>query len=294
MLNRHKNFKFTIISFALLVCAFFAYLLHSNTNIQTSYHVYENNGLPTEFDGYIICHVSDLHSATFGESQSILVQKVEATQPDAIFVTGDLIDKRKYDLNAAMQFINSAVEIAPVYYVSGNHEAWSGEYKSIKFDLENAGVVILDDDKTELSQDGAIIDLYGLKDPDFLTHSYMQGTDDSALNAKLLQWQSERENDKNENFSILLSHRPELFNMYVESGMNLVFSGHAHGGQIRLPFIGGLFAPDQGFFPKYTNGFYTQGETSMFVSRGLGNSIFPLRIFNRPHLAAITLSGVSK
>ncbi len=317
--NKNKLFAaLAPITAFILICAFFAYLLYNNTNIETTHHTFENSKIPNEFSGFKICHVSDLHSAQYGDGQSVLIEKVANTQPDVIFITGDLIDRRNYNLEAAMAFVNAAVKTAPVYYVSGNHEAWSGEYTTIKAGLESAGVTVLDDEKTTLEQGGVEIDLYGLCDPDFLTSSYMDGTNDSALKAQLEAWRtmySENGDSANyvesttsgelgsnitggavdinselgNNFSILLSHRPELFDIYVQYEMNLVFSGHAHGGQIRLPFVGGLFAPDQGFFPKYTNGFYTEDGTSMFVSRGLGNSVFPLRVFNRPHLAVIEL-----
>jgi len=127
------------------------------------------------------------------------------------------------------------------------------------------------------------IEILGLSDPDFLTTSYLEGTNSSKLRGYL-----ERLSDDSA-FQILLCHRPELFDIYVKENIDLIFSGHAHGGQFRIPFVGGLVAPDQGLFPKYTSGAYTQNKSTMIVSRGLGNSIIPIRIFNRPEIVVVTL-----
>ena len=205
--------------------------------------------------------------------------------PDIIVITGDLIDQRKYNLETAMIFIRGAVKIAPVYYVSGNHEAWSGHYEIIKQSLIEAGVTVLDNDRSDIKRGENTIKLLGVSDPDFLTSSYLEETNASLLEETLKGWATE----ENESFNVLLSHRPELFDVYQAANLDLVFSGHAHGGQIRLPFVGGFVAPDQGLFPKYTSGSYTEGATTMFVSRGLGNSIVPQRLFNRPEIVVVTL-----
>ena len=138
----------------------------------------------------------------------------------------------------------------------------------------DAGVIVLDDEKTTLERDGQAITLIGLSDPDF-----RQPFADHlrALTAS------------EEGFTILLSHRPESFGLYISCGVDLVFSGHAHGGQVRIPFVGGLVAPHQGFFPEYDSGLYREDSTAMLVSRGLGNSIVPLRINNRPEVIVAIL-----
>ncbi|WP_312645313.1 metallophosphoesterase [Hydrogenoanaerobacterium sp.] len=211
------------------------------------------------------------------------LDKVKNASPDIIVVTGDLIDRRKYDLATATTFIFGAVKIAPVYYVSGNHEAWSDKYREIQKSLMDAGVQVLDNSAVKLSSGGGSIELLGVKDPDFLTFDYMDGTNTEELSEQLRKW------DANDGFKILLSHRPELFDLYCESNIDLIFTGHAHGGQFRIPFLGGLVAPDQGLFPKYTSGYYTKNASTMFVSRGLGNSVIPIRIFNRPEIVVVTL-----
>ena len=221
----------------------------------------------------------------FGDEQDKLIGKVEDLSPNIIVITGDLIDRRRYNLEKAMLFINSAVKIAPVYYVSGNHEAWSGKYYEIKERLIDAGVIVMEDSKLDITRGNNSIKLLGLSDPDFLTSDYIDGTDTSKVEEKLKEW------SEIEGFKILLSHRPELFDLYSENNIDMIFSGHAHGGQIRLPFVGGLVAPDQGLFPKYTAGSYTSNTSTMYVSRGLGNSLFPVRVFNRPEIISVTLKS---
>lgn len=231
--------------------------------------------VPKAFHGYKILHISDLQNKMFGRNQERLIYKSECTAPDLIVITGDLIDRNRTDLDAAMDLIRGIVKLAPVYYVSGNHEHQSGYYEDLVELLTAEGVKVLDNGKSILERDGDTITLLGLADKRVNPHY-----------DKILEMMCKGHED---DFKLLLCHRPELFADYVEREIPLVCCGHAHGGQIRLPFIGGLFAPNQGFFPKYTEGMHRAGKTSMAVSRGLGNSTFPFRIFNRPELVVITL-----
>lgn len=281
--TRRKYYLITsIILFSGLLILFFVW---NNNSIVTSEIDVNNPSIASEFNGYKIAHISDLHNKKFARDQENLLEKIRATSPDIIVITGDLVDRRKYNLYSAMVFVKGAIKIAPVYYVSGNHEAWSGDYENIKTSLVNAGVEIMDDRKIELKRGDSSIELLGLSDPAFLTESYMDGTNTSKLQTNL-------QGLKDDNvFQILLSHRPEIFPMYVEENMDLIFSGHAHGGQFRLPFLGGLVAPNQGLFPKYTSGAHREDDSTMIVSRGLGNSIIPIRIFNRPEIVLVTLKN---
>ncbi|HAX72434.1 MAG TPA: phosphoesterase [Firmicutes bacterium] len=238
------------------------------------------SNLPESFHDFNIVQISDLHNKRFGPQ---LIEHIIALEPDIIVITGDLIDRRRFDLDSALAFIEEAADIAPIYYVSGNHEAWSGKFEQIKQQLLAYGVHVLDDEFVTILEHDASITLYGLSDPAFLTSSYIDGTNLSNVIEHLENWSDD------EGFKILLSHRPEFFDLYVDHHMDLVFTGHAHGGQIRLPFVGGLIAPNQGWFPKVTSGAFTDGETTMYVSRGLGNSAFPLRLFNRPEIVSVTL-----
>lgn len=269
--------------FIILILGFIIFCIYQSNSIVITISNYHNPNIPVDFDGFSIAHISDLHNKMFGEDQAELLNKIINFSPDIIVVTGDLINRRKYNLDSAMAFISGAVKIAPVYYVSGNHEAWSGKFPLIKERLLAAGVRILDDTAVELPKGRSSIQIIGLADPDFLTSNYFEGTNISKIKEQLNRWSTD------ESFKILLSHRPELFDLYCENNMDLVFAGHAHGGQVRIPFIGALVAPDQGLFPKYTSGSYTKDSTTMFVSRGLGSSVIPIRVFNRPEIVAVTL-----
>ena len=180
------------------------------------------------------------------------------------------------------------MEIAPCYYVTGNHEARVSEYAELKEGLIEQGIVVLDDERIKLELSSETIALLGVNDPSFQT-DYLFGDSETVMQSKL-QEISDAENE----FTILLSHRPELFEVYADNNMDLVLSGHAHGGQFRLPFVGGLVAPNQGLFPKYDAGLYTDENTNMIVSRGIGNSILPFRVNNRPEVILIELQTESR
>jgi len=258
---------------ALVLTVFFIW---QNNDIVITEIALVDEDVPQTFDGFRILQVSDLQSKPFGRSQQRLLELCSAAAPDIIVITGDLMDGHSKELEPAMAFAEQAVDIAPVYYVSGNHEWLSGRYEELCGRLMQAGVIVLDNSHKTLKKDGEAIELLGLKDPTF------EG--DEKFREEL-----EKLAGETSGFRVLLSHHPEYIDDYTESGVDLVLSGHAHGGQIRLPFIGGLFAPGQGFFPKYTSGLYEVGNTSLVVSRGLGNSHFPLRVFNRPELVVVTL-----
>ena len=285
-MGKLSKIRRTLISIAVSIVFAIIFCLWQNNSLVISEHDYINESLPSDFDGFKIAHISDLHNKSFGKDQIRLLEKLKSTSPDMIVITGDLIDRRKYDLDVAMMFIEGAVDVAPVYYVSGNHEAWSGEFSLIKESLLSAGVSVLDNEKLKITKANSWINILGVSDPDFLTSSYMDGTNISDMSKKLEEWSAEQ------GFKILLSHRPELLDLYAHHQMDLIFTGHAHGGQFRIPLIGGgLVAPDQGLFPEFTSGLHIRGSSTMFISRGLGNSIVPIRIFNRPEIIAVTLKS---
>ncbi|KXL52731.1 putative metallophosphoesterase [Anaerotignum neopropionicum] len=266
-----------------IACTFIClagFLYWQNNGLMLTQHTYSKN-VPEGLDGYKILQVSDLQNKSFGQNQERLLKKIRNGAPDIIVITGDLIDRNRTDLDVAMIFVDKAVNIAPVYYVSGNHEHQSGCFDELSEKLIAAGVTILENGKSIVERNGATIEIIGLAD--------------KSVNPYYAQVLSTLTKGENENsFHVLLSHRPELFETYVENGVDLAFTGHAHGGQIRLPFIGGIFAPNQGFFPSYTVGIYEENNTAMVVSRGLGNSTFPFRIFNRPELVMVTLKYEKK
>ena len=268
---------------AAILFALIAWIIWGNTALELNTYTISSSKLPQSFDGYRIAHVSDLHNAEMGKDNEKLLTMLRDADPDMIAITGDLVDSRNTDIEVALQFVREAVKIAPCYYVTGNHEASVNEYGELKAGMQAAGVTVLEDARTEISLEGETITLIGVNDPSYQT-DYLFGDSETVMNTKL-----EGLHTDNDGFTILLSHRPELFDTYVNHNIDLVLSGHAHGGQFRLPFIGGMVAPNQGLFPEYDAGIYTEGNTNMLVSRGIGNSILPFRINNRPEVILIEL-----
>ena len=284
MIAKKKKFIFLAVAAAVLV-ALVIWIAWGNTALELNTYTISSSKLPQSFDGYRIAHVSDLHNAEMGKDNEKLLTILRNADPDMIAITGDLIDSRSTNVEIALNFIREAVKIAPCYYVTGNHEARVNEYDELKSGMESAGVIVLEDAQTEISLDGDTITLIGVNDPSYQT-DYLFGDSETVMNTKLEELHTE-----NGEFTVLLSHRPELFDTYADHGLDLVLSGHAHGGQVRLPFIGGLVAPNQGLFPEYDAGIYTEGNTNMLVSRGIGNSILPFRINNRPEVILIELQA---
>lgn len=254
-----------------------------NTALELNTYTISSDRLPEAFDGYRIAHVSDLHNTEMGKDNKKLITMLRESKPDIICITGDIIDSRHTDIEIALQFVKAAMEIAPCYYVTGNHEARVSEYDELKTGMEAVGVVILEDEKTEVGLVNSAITLIGVNDPSYQT-DYLFGDAETVMREKLSELHSDEDG-----FTVLLSHRPELFEVYASSGVDIVLSGHAHGGQFRLPFVGGLVAPNQGLFPKYDAGLYTKENTNMIVSKGIGNSILPFRFNNRPEVILIEL-----
>lgn len=254
-----------------------------NNDLGTTQLFYQDDRLPAAFDGFRIAQVSDLHDKRFGPGQEGLLSALRAVKPDCIVMTGDLIDRRRKGGEPAAEFVRGAVKIAPVYFVTGNHENWSGKAEEVKRFLAESKVTILDDRCETLTRGNASITLAGVSDETCQSAENRRDGKDALLPAlgRLLEGR--------EGFTILLAHHPERLATYAKGGVDLVFCGHAHGGQFRLPGIGGLYAPGQGVFPKYTAGMYTMDATTIIVSRGLGNSLFPLRLHNFPEIVAVTL-----
>lgn len=273
------------------VCTLIAVLLvliiwtiWGNTALMVSTVTVSSNRIPAAFNGFRIAQVSDLHNAVFGENNAELLQILSECKPNIIVVTGDLVDAEHTDIDVALDFAKEAAQIAGTYYVTGNHEGSLSQYGELKTGLESMGVVVLEDASMQLEYNGEKVTLIGLSDPSFTLKGNMLGEVPAMVDTKLRGLIGDKDD-----YTILLSHRPELFETYVNCGVDLVLSGHAHGGQFRLPFIGGLVAPNQGLFPKYDAGLYTKGDTNMIVCRGLGNSIIPIRFNNRPEIVLLEL-----
>ena len=277
-----KKKRILVLAAIALILLLGAWITWENLTLEVNDYTVESQRLPDGFDGFRIAQVSDLHNASFGKNNETLLTLLRETQPDMIAITGDLVDSRKTDIPAALAFVEQAVKIAPCYYVTGNHEQRLSECAWLKQTLGELGVTVLEEESVQLHYRGDAITLLGVNDPSFRTQ-YLLG-DEAAAMAQTLEALP-----AGEGYTLLLSHRPEFFELYVKAGFDLVLSGHAHGGQFRLPFVGGVYVPSQGLFPEYDAGMFTQGTTSMIVSRGIGQSIVPVRINNPPELVVIEL-----
>ena len=241
-----------------------------------------------------IVHLSDLHNKGFGKDQQKLLSEITSLEPDLILFTGDLVDSRRNGSENAFTLMSALSEKYPVYTIMGNHDFSDDGYKVLTA-LESTQMKTLRNESDIITINGIPLRIHGVDDP--IRHS---------RSMREHHYKEDIGNAEPDIYNILLAHRPEYFSLYTESGHDLVLSGHAHGGQIRLPFIGGLFSPHQGLFPQYYEGMHTsanqndaletpsndissQKEVSMIVSRGLGNSLFPFRVFNYPQIVFIEL-----
>lgn len=276
--------RFVLLCTLTVLLALLVWTAWGNTALMVSSFTVSSDRIPARFSGYRIAQVSDLHNAEFGTGNTKLLQAISESTPNIIVITDDLIDMNHTDTDIAFDFVKNAVQIAPVYYVNGNHEAALSQYDELKAGLKSVGVTVLENKAIPLEHNGSTVTLAGLSDPNFAIRNDVFD-ETPAMVSTILNDLMGNENG----YTILLSHRPELFETYVSCGVDLVLSGHAHGGQFRLPLIGGLVAPNQGFFPKYDAGLYTDNDTNMVVSRGIGNSIIPVRFNNRPEVVLIEL-----
>ena len=229
--------------------------------------------------------ISDLHSVIYGKDQTILIDMVKNVKPDLILLSGDIFDD--IDPMAGTQLLlNGISSIAPVYYVTGNHEYWSHNIQAIREALESYGVIILSDTYITAEIKNNKIIIAGIEDPhkkDYETPSYNQN--ESMERAF-------RELDEVSLYKVLIAHRPEYLEDYKRYSFDLILSGHTHGGQMRIPYImNGLYAPNQGFFPKYAGGIYTYGNLIHIISRGLSFNPRLPRIFNPPELVVIIIES---
>ena len=275
--------RIILITLAVIAAALILWTVWGNLTVGVTHFTVTSDRLPADFDRCRIAVVSDLHNAEFGENNRDLIGLIETAKPAIIAITGDLVDARHTRIEVARRLVQELVKIAPCYYVTGNHEAALEEqYAELEQTLQDAGVTILHNRAVPITRNGETIQLVGLDDPYYMDRMEKTPTDE-LLKAGL------EEAELTADYCILLSHRPEAFGTYVATGVDLALCGHAHGGQFRLPFVGGLFAPGQGWFPRYDAGEYVQEHTHMIVSRGIGNSGLPIRFNNRPEIVVIAL-----
>lgn len=304
-----KSRKKRLAKILIVVLVVWGFCWLQNNWLVVSHYTYESVKLPQEFEGYRIVQISDLHNATFGADNDRLLKRLEELSPDIVVITGDMVDSSHTNIEVAISFARRVTTAYPTYYVTGNHENWleENERQRLLDGLRQAGVVCLEDEAVELQKDGSSIVLVGLNDESLSGSTLklvLSGIDsannqeNSGVNVENSVVSEEDEGKKQEGleetdkaqFQILLAHEPQYLENYSKYGVDLVLTGHAHGGQFRVPFIGGgLVAPDQGLFPKYTEGVHVMNETTMIISRGLGNSVIPVRLFNLPEIVCVEL-----
>lgn len=256
----------------IIIIGIFLYINNNKLSINTI--VYENHKIQTDFNGFKIIHLSDLHNKSFGKNQSKLIAKINTLNPDIIVITGDIINSHKKDTNNAFILLNELTKLYPIYYVPGNHEARRSDYQKLLLNIENLGIIVLNNTTCSININNSKINIYGLE-YDFFNCKNHFSTD-------ILKSVDEKY------FNILLSHGPHYFDYYAKFKFDLIFSGHEHGGQFRIPLIKkGIYAPSEGLFPKFSEGIHRKHNSTLIVSRGLGNSRFPFRLFNLPEILLI-------
>jgi predicted MPP superfamily phosphohydrolase len=232
-----------------------------------------------------IVAVSDLHSHVYGEDQEDIVSLVEKQKPDIILLAGDIVDD-EVPVEGAELFLAGIRGIAPVYYVTGNHEIWSGNVRDLKKTVRKYGIKVLECGYERVKLRNSYITVGGIDDPDIEKY-WDRSFDWTKKMRKAFAGLKGKPG-----FKILLSHRPEFIEIYKEFDFDLVVSGHAHGGQVRIPFLlNGLYAPDQGWFPRYAGGMYRHRALTHIVCRGISNNASMPRIFNPPEVAVIDIKG---
>ena len=252
-------------------------LADSRFRLVTSSYEIVSHRLPETFDGFTIVQLSDVHGAEFGEGNSILLRKVEAARPDIIAVTGDLIDEN-IDMDVIDSLFAGLTEIAPVYFVSGNHEWGGGDMDALKTLMTKHSVTYLRNEYVLIDVGGQKIVLAGVEDPN--------GWKDMPTPEEVAEQISREQGDK---FTVLLGHRNYWVEKYPDLPVDLILCGHAHGGIVRLPFLGGVLGTGRELFPEYVSGEYDGGRYKMIVSRGIGSSVAIPRFLNNPEIVAVTL-----
>ena len=251
--RKSKNLKLKLIIFSILLCIGCIFCFYQNYHIIVTRYEYK-----ADFNCRIL-QISDLHNQLFGKEQKRLIDEIKKCAPDIIVVTGDVVDSSHTRYEHALDFFAGAAEIAPVYYITGNHEDWlsGNEFYDFLSKVEAMGVYYID---------GKVISL-----------------------ENMIIFGTEKGFGEDDRLKILLAHEPTRYANYAEAGVDIVFSGHVHGGQVIIPGKGGLISPDMEFFPKLYKGEYHFGDMTMYLSAGLGNSILPLRINNYPEIVVLDI-----
>ena len=277
--KRHRLPR-TALTLLLLVLLSALFVRWDNSALQITHFGPVFSRLPAGFDGCRVVVLGDLHTASFGEGNTELLDAVRKQQPEYIFLVGDILDcMHDVPEDYAATVADGLTAIAPTYYVTGNHEWAIGNVPELKESLAAHGVTVLSNQFLTLERNGDAIVLAGIDDP----NGYADQKTPEALAAEVYAAHGDP-------FWVLLAHRNNFFpDRYSLLGADLVVSGHGHGGLVRLPFTDGLVSTDHTLFPSYTAGLYEENGSALFVTRGLGNSGATFRLFNRPEVAVVTL-----
>lgn len=270
--NSKKSLLIKFIIIIIVVALITAFISYGNNHIVITEYEYKNSLIPDEMNGLCVVQLSDLHNASFGADNTRLIDNIKKCNPDIIIITGDLVDGVTHtNIPKAINLVKQLTNICDVYYITGNHEYYLNDDKRKELidALTDEGVTVLSDSCIQLADGFNLI-----------------GLDDNNLNSDILGTMTNADT-----FDLVLAHEPQRIKKYAGNGADLVLSGHAHGGQFRLPFIGAVYAPDQGLNPEYTEGLINYNDTDMIISRGLGNSVFPFRIFNDPEIVCVKFSN---
>ena len=301
----YRDMEFIFFALAgVAIVGLVGFLYFENKSIVVTKHRLAFEFLPKEFDGFTIVHLSDLHSKRFGTGQAHLLDAVRGAHPDIVVITGDIVDEAFYHEEPVIELVRGLRDIAPIYFVSGNHEWDSGHHETVERQLIDLGVHVLDNRSEEIMRGDRVLAIAGIDDaarhfakPRYFSKEWLDHFRpyDGAVAKEIRsiihhELDAVRQGIDERAFKILLVHRPEWLREYMEHHFNLIFAGHAHGGQWDLPLLGPILAPGQGFFPKLVSGVHKRHGTVMVVSRGLGNSgIAFQRLFNRPEIVVATL-----
>lgn len=274
MSAKEKRIRIVIYSvIVVLILATAVFVIYENNHLIVKNVEYQNLEVPDMFVGYRIVQLSDVHDKTFGKNNDRLIEKVMGLNPDIIVITGDIVDDERSKTAKAGKLVTNLVKIAPVYYISGNHEddyLSEEKYDELMKVLEESGAYVFKESgQVEISKDDEKIVLCGLKDCDIYRADIRM---------------------PEESLNILLAHEPQWIRKYSEMNADVVLSGHTHAGQIALPGGRAVYAPGQGLFPKYSEGVYGYKDTTLIISSGLGMAGIPVRFFTNPEIICIRLN----
>lgn len=276
-----------IIMFLIAIIAVLGLIYISTNVIKTKKYQVKNSKLPEEFDGLKIAHISDVHSKIFGKDNFGVIDIVIKENPDIVIMSGDIIDKREEDIEKFVSMYKKIYERYPTYYSIGNHERKLGwkKYKKYLKMLQMCGVHVIINGSEKLIKNDKHIIINALKFRENMQPKVLTKEKEEEF---ISYMKNKLKNLDTKDFNILIAHDPENFKMYKQLGVDLVFSGHVHGGLIRFGKIC-LLSPRRTFFPKYSYGKNTEENTTIITSAGMGKATLPIRLFNRPEIVIVTL-----